>query len=198
MPFKNILILSFSQAVSTAGAITVVLLGGIIGNELAPSPSLVTLPIACMVIGVACTTIPASHLMKKVGRRNGFIFSAWIACLASFGIAFALAHQSFWGMCLGIVFIGSHLAFVHQYRFAAAESVSVEWVSRAQSNATSGVARVSLEDGPGEPVVLDGRVDGIAREVTTEVDGTTKGEDVKVILLGGAALVEHGGSRTRR
>ncbi|KAI6768571.1 hypothetical protein HG531_010760 [Fusarium graminearum] len=74
----------------------------------------------------------------------------------------------------------------------------VERVSGAEEDVAGGVAGVSLEDGPGEKVVVDGSVDSVLGEVTSEVDGSTESEDVKVVLLGGGGLVEHGGGETGR
>lgn len=45
--------------------------------------------------------------------------------------------------------------------------------------------------------MIGGGIDTVAREVTTEVDGATKDEDVELIALGDAGLVEHGGADTR-
>jgi hypothetical protein len=74
----------------------------------------------------------------------------------------------------------------------------VEGVGRAQGNSSGVVTRVRLEDRPGEPVVLRGGVVGIAREVAAEVDGSAKGKDVVVVVLGYARLVEHGSAQAGR
>jgi hypothetical protein len=73
---------------------------------------------------------------------------------------------------------------------------NVERVSRAELDGSCGVAGVGLEDGPGEPVVVGGGVDAVLGEVTTEVDGSTENEKIKVVLLSDAGLVEHGGADT--
>lgn len=72
----------------------------------------------------------------------------------------------------------------------------IERVCRAELDGSCIVARMGLENSPGKPVVLGGSVDTVTREVTTEVDGATKDEDVKVVLLSDARLVEHGGAKT--
>lgn len=73
----------------------------------------------------------------------------------------------------------------------------VKRVCRAELDASCVVAWVSFEDCPGEPVVVGGSVVTVSREVTTEVDGATEDEDVKIVLLGDAGLVEHGGTQSR-
>jgi hypothetical protein len=73
----------------------------------------------------------------------------------------------------------------------------VERVCRAELDGSRGVARVGLENCPGEPVMVSGSVDTVAREVTTEVDGATEDEDVELVALGNTGLVEHGSTDTR-
>jgi hypothetical protein len=72
----------------------------------------------------------------------------------------------------------------------------VERVCGAELDCSGVVARVSLEDGPGEPVVVGGGVDTVAREVAAEVDRTTEDEEIEVIVFGDAGLVEHGSADT--
>ena len=116
-----------------SGAPVVIFLGGIIGADLAPYPSWATLPIALMIIGVALFTIPASLLMKKIGRRSGFMLAVGIAAVASLGAAYAIQIENFVLFCAAVFFIGGNTAFVQQYRFAAAESVDSSRTSRAIS-----------------------------------------------------------------
>jgi hypothetical protein len=73
----------------------------------------------------------------------------------------------------------------------------VKRVCRAELDGSCIVARVSLEDCPGEPVMVGGSVDTVAREVTAEVDRATEDKDVKVVVLSDTGLVEHGGANTR-
>ena len=73
---------------------------------------------------------------------------------------------------------------------------NIEGVSGAELDSSCGVAGVGLEDCPGEPVVVGGGVDAVVGEVTTEVDRATENEEVEVVALGHARLVEHGGADT--
>lgn len=130
---SNVLILSFSQAIALSGASIVVLLGGLIGRETAPSPTLATLPISLMVVGVAFSSIPAAFLMQRIGRRRGFMAAATTAIIAALLATYAVAVGSFTLFCLSTLLLGATNAFVQQYRFAAAESVSPERVGQAVS-----------------------------------------------------------------
>ena len=127
------MILGLSQALAMAGPPMVILLGGIIGSELAPYPSWATLPVAIMIVGVAFSSIPASLLMRKIGRRFGFMAGVGVAALAASGAAYAIRLESFSLFCIAIFFMGANIAFVQQYRFAAVESVEAAYAGRAIS-----------------------------------------------------------------
>ena len=130
---RNIPILSASQALAGAGPTMVLLLGGIIGTTIAPAPSLATLPISLLIVGVALFSIPASMIMRKVGRKRGFMGAALVASLAALLAAYAISISDFFLFCLATLFIGSNGAFVQQYRFAASESVQSNYAARAVS-----------------------------------------------------------------
>ena len=133
MRYRNTAILSTGTALGRAGAPLLVLIGGIIGAELAPSPALATLPIAFGVIGVAAFSIPSALLMQRIGRKRGFILGTLMAAVAWLVAAYAVSIGSFALFCVAIIFSGGNMAFIQQYRFAAAESVEPRYVSRAVS-----------------------------------------------------------------
>lgn len=129
----NILVLTLSQALGMSAAPMIVLIGGIIGADLAPDKSLATMPLALMVIGSASFTVPAALLMGIIGRRYGFMLGMTMALLASILGIYAIYSGSFTLFCLATLGIGGNMAFVQQYRFAAAESVEHAFIGRAVS-----------------------------------------------------------------
>lgn len=133
MNYRNLLILTLSQSLGFCAAPLIIFAGGVTGTMLAPSPAWATLPIAAMVVGVALATVPAALVMKKIGRRWGFIAASLLAAMASLAAAHAIGAKSFSLFCGAILLIGANLAFIQQYRFAAAESVDVQHVSKAIS-----------------------------------------------------------------
>ena len=68
--------LAAAQMLGSSGLTVVVILGGIVAAEMAPRPSLATVPISLAIVATALTTIPASLLMRRIGRRAGFIVGA--------------------------------------------------------------------------------------------------------------------------
>jgi MFS family permease len=129
----NVVTLFLAQVLTGSGLTAVVLFGGIIGDELAPRPSWVTLPVSIAVIGMALSTVPASLLMRRTGRRLGLVLGAGIGIAASLVCAFGIVEHSFALFCSGSLLYGTATAFTVQYRFAAAESVAPEQVGRAVS-----------------------------------------------------------------
>jgi MFS family permease len=148
---NSVLVLACAQALTATGLTVLVLLGGIVATELAPRESLSTLPISFAVIAVALGTVPAVLLMRRIGRRAGFIVGAGTGAAAALLTAFAITRGSFPLFCMGAVLFGAGTAFTQQYRFAAAECVPPEQVSRAVSHILLGSLGAALI---GPPVAL--------------------------------------------
>lgn len=145
---RNVRILASAQALTACGTMTTVLLGGILGASMAPSPNLATLAPSLGILGLACTTVPAALLMQRFGRKRmlmaAALFAAGAACVSAVGVA----HGSFLLLCLGCFGVGMHNAFVQQYRFAAVEYVPAPQAGRAVSTlmvGTLGAAILSRE-----------------------------------------------------
>ncbi|MEX2496460.1 MAG: MFS transporter [Woeseia sp.] len=133
MRVRNILLLTICQLISATGSIVLVTLGGIIGTKLSDDPAFATLPISVMVVSVASTTIPASMLMRAIGRRRSFALASVSSFLAMLLAAYALLSSSFPWFVVAAALFGINLAFTQQYRFAAAESVEPAFAARAIS-----------------------------------------------------------------
>jgi len=110
-----------------------VMLGGIIGSQLASNKAFATLPLSMMVVAVAATTIPATMLMRRIGRRKGFALASMSAVVALLLAALALSESSFSLYIFSVMLFGINMAFTQQYRYFAAESVDARFVPRAIS-----------------------------------------------------------------
>ena len=130
---KNLSILTLSQVFGFTANIITVFLSGIVGSQITSIKSLSTLPTALSVLGTAIFTILASKIMGKIGRRLGFIFGALVSSLTCLLAVFAITQQNFILFCISHFILGLGIAFAHQYRFAAAESVEKEKVPKAIS-----------------------------------------------------------------
>lgn len=115
--------LTLAQCFGQTTAPILVLLGGIVGAQIAPSIDWATLPIAIQIAGIASATIPASYLMSKVGRKTGFLVGTALAIFAALFAAWGVYKQSFAIFCIASFLIGNYIAFLQQFRFAVADSV---------------------------------------------------------------------------
>ena len=126
MQRTNLTLYFLAQVIFVSGSVLLVTLGGIVGSELAPHPSLATLPLSLMVVGTALATVPAALLMQRIGRRIGFAGGALLAVLGALLAVLGLETRSFALFTAAVGLIGATLAFSAQFRFAAAESVAPE------------------------------------------------------------------------
>lgn len=129
----NLLILVICQLISVTGSIVIVTLGGIIGVTLTSNQALATLPVSMMVVAVAATAIPATVLMRFIGRSRGFALASVSSVAAALVAVVALSHSSFPLFIIAAMLFGVNMAFTQQYRYAAAESVALQYVPRAIS-----------------------------------------------------------------
>ena len=98
-------------------------LGGLAGTYLlGPDKSLATLPITTFLIGSAVGAIPAAALMRRVGRRAGFMAGTVFAMAGAILAGISIMGGTFVGFCLSLILVGGAQAFVQQYRFAAADN----------------------------------------------------------------------------
>ena len=133
MQKRNLIILVFCQLISATGSIVFVTLGPIIGANLTANQAWSTLPVSLMVVAVAVTTVPATMLMRRVGRRYGFASASASAIIAVCAAIWALRLESFAIFLVATLLFGINMAFTQQYRYAAAESVPSRYVPRAIS-----------------------------------------------------------------
>ncbi len=118
---RNVWLLSLCQALLMTGNILLISVVGLIGKTLAPSASLITLPVAVQFLGLMSATIPASLIMGKLGRRLGFSLGNVIGIIGAILATYALTQQFFYLFCLATLLLGVGIGFGTLYRFAAIE-----------------------------------------------------------------------------
>ena len=134
----NIARLTIAQALAGANAVVVYATGAIVGNMLAPSPALATLPISVFVVGMAACTLPAGAIAQRHGRRAAFLTGTGCGVLVGLLAALAVVVGSFWLFCAATFFGGAYAAVVLSFRFAAADCVPPERRPRALSFVMAG------------------------------------------------------------
>jgi MFS family permease len=86
-----------------------------------------------MFVGSLSCAIPASLLMKRIGRRAGFSVGLVFALVGAVVATLGLLGNNFFLFCLGSLFIGIFNGFGQFYRFAAADAATETYRSRAIS-----------------------------------------------------------------
>jgi predicted MFS family arabinose efflux permease len=135
---RNLVVLAIGQALMLSSIVLAMTLAGIVGAVLAPDKGLATLPVAAMVLGTAIASIPASLLMRRIGRRGGFLVGAAIGIAGSVLAALGIQSGSFAAFVAGHLLVGSYQGFANYYRFAAAEAAGAANAGRAISWVVAG------------------------------------------------------------
>jgi len=135
---RNVPILAFCQAMSMSGASMLVATAALVGLELADDKSLSTLPLAVQFIAVMLTSIPASMLMNKIGRKASFLFASLFGFSGAILSTWSIIQHEFWWFVGGVALIGVFNGFANYYRFSAADAVDNDHKSRAISFVLAG------------------------------------------------------------
>jgi MFS family permease len=130
---RNALILAAAQALYGAVTTAVVVTAGLVGSQLSPSAAWATLPMSMMIIGTALSTFPISLMMRRVGRRAGFVSCALAGGVGALIGAYAIFQRSFSLFLLGCLLVGVYQASASYYRFAAADTASPAFRPKAIS-----------------------------------------------------------------
>ena len=130
---KNLWLLILSQIFAFTAAPVTVFLSGIIGSQFSPVKSLATLPMALSIVGIAIFAIFAAKVMSIIGRRAGFMFASVGSSLSSLLAAYSIVIESFILFNFACFLLGAGVAFSHQYRFAAVETVKKDMAPKAIS-----------------------------------------------------------------
>lgn len=134
----NVLILSLCQACMYTANAVLIASAALVGMALAPSPLFATVPVAMVFLfGMGCA-LPASLLMKRIGRRSGFQIGLLFAISGANLCGYAVLNASFILFCVGIALIGVGNSFGGFYRFAAADVSTESYRSRAISYVLAG------------------------------------------------------------
>ncbi|HEY9625399.1 MAG TPA: MFS transporter [Crinalium sp.] len=145
---KNVSLLAGCQALSMTGNTVLLTVAALIGSSLVEDKSWATLPLAVQQAATMLATIPASLLMKQIGRRYGFMLGVLIGLMGAALGAYAVFAGSFFLFCLATLLFGIFNGFGSFYRFAAAEVATEEFRSQAISFVVAGGIIAALV-GPG-------------------------------------------------
>ncbi len=131
---KNMWLYLLCQALGGASAPINIALGGLVGiHLLGDDKSLATAPVTAYNIGVAVGAIIANAIMRRVGRKIGFMTGTVIGIAGMILSGLAITVEHFWFFCAALAVNGISGGFVQQYRFAAADRGTAEFKPKAIS-----------------------------------------------------------------
>lgn len=141
---RNVLFLALCVALGMSSNGIVLAVGALAAADMLIDDGWATLPLAVMFSATMLTTIPASILMGRIGRRAGFSIGAVIGCCGGSLAAYAIFMQSFPLFVAASVPIGMFNAFAQFYRLAAADTASEAFRPRAISLVMAGGVLAAL------------------------------------------------------
>ncbi|MEM7042864.1 MAG: MFS transporter [Pseudomonadota bacterium] len=134
---RDVYLLALCQALLATGNAVVITTSALVGQTLAPD-GLATLPLFLQFLAIMATALPASYLMRQIGRRAGFAVGAAFAVSAGLLGCGAILVGSFPLFCIASIGYGVFMGFGMYYRFAAADVASPEFRPRAISYVLAG------------------------------------------------------------
>jgi MFS family permease len=134
----NVALLTLCQALGMTGNNILATTAALVGFSLLNDKSWATLPTALQMTGTMAAIVPASLLMERFGRRNGFTIGAVIGGIGAATAVLAIFLAAFPLFCLGTFLLGSYSGFSAYYRFAAAEAAPPSFRGKAISLVMAG------------------------------------------------------------
>lgn len=126
-------LLSLCQALMMSSTALMMTISALVGLELADDKSLATLPLSAQFLGLMLTSIPASLIMGRLGRRTGFIIGSLFGITGAVIAVLSILNHQYWWFVFAAFFIGIFNGFGTYYRFAAVDVVDEKSRSRAIS-----------------------------------------------------------------
>jgi MFS family permease len=135
---KNVLLLAAAQAMFMTGGSLLIATSALVGYRLSPDKALATLPLALQMLANMLTSIPASLIMRRIGRRAGFLLGCTIGITGAALATYAIFIGSFALFAGGAFLSGMFAGFANFYRFAAADTATDDYRSTAISYVLAG------------------------------------------------------------
>lgn len=132
---RNVTLLALCQGYAQTCVTVVISVSALAALAILEDKSLATLPHAFMWVATALAATPASMLMQRFGRRNGFAIGAIFGVAGCVFCTYGVYAGDFWVFIVGTSSMGAFNAFNQYLRFAAAEAAddafrpkAISWV----------------------------------------------------------------------
>ncbi len=120
---RNVWLLVFAQGLSMTTLNVNMIIVGLSGLAIAPVPWLATVPLSLQFVASMLSTLPASILMGKFGRRPVFLVGIILFAVGMTGLGLSLIAQNFMAFMACSLLVGMAHGINQFYRYAAADSV---------------------------------------------------------------------------
>jgi MFS family permease len=135
---RDVVLLALATAVAMTCSSIMAVTSALVGQMLATDKSLATLPLSLQFVATMATMFPAAFLMRRHGRRVGFLIGALFGTIGGAIMFWSTLHADFAVFCLGNAVIGIFNAFTAFYRFAAADAATPGFRPKAISLVVAG------------------------------------------------------------
>jgi len=134
----SVYLLAICQALMMSSTSLLMTISALVGLSLADDKSLSTLPLSFQFLGLMLTSIPASLLMGKYGRKVGFVLASIIGFGSAALALWSILNHNFWLFAFASFGIGIFNGFGSYFRFTAAEVTTEENKNKAISYVLAG------------------------------------------------------------
>ncbi|MFC4299301.1 MFS transporter [Castellaniella hirudinis] len=143
LPFRTYLYF-LAQSINLTTAVMSVAMAAIVGASLTPSLWLSTVPYGFQFLFVMLMTVPASRLMKRIGRKPAFLLATLPLALSGVTGYFAVDRASFALLIVSHALLGTYIAFANFNRFAATDGLDAQLKPKAISLVVAGGVLAAL------------------------------------------------------
>lgn len=117
----SVYLLAACQALMMSSTSLMMTISALVGYSLADDKSFATLPLSFQFLGLMLTTVPASMIMGRLGRKTGFIIGSIFGLIGGFTAVWSILNHQFWWFAVAAFFVGIFNGFGTYYRFAAVD-----------------------------------------------------------------------------
>ena len=121
----SVYLLAICQALMMSGTTLLITTSALVCYQITADKSLTTLPLSLQFLGLMLTSIPASLIMGRWGRKAGFRLGSLFGVTGGIILTMAVIQHQFWWFAVGSFFIGINNGFATYYRFAAVDLVDM-------------------------------------------------------------------------
>ena len=128
--FRNVALLALCQGVHVSIISMTITVSVLISTHYAPSPVMMTLPVAVQMLGMLLFSFPLAKLITRIGRRPAFLIGVLVAMMGTSVIALGMVWSWWWLMVVGYFCLGGGMSIGGFFVFAANDGAPLAWGGR--------------------------------------------------------------------